>query len=126
MKNNKIVRKKLEDIVDETWFDRGRDSSVWFRIYTSIGLSHKEFLKVLDKINFGGQERSTGFKKIITWRNNFFHHGIKPIITSDVERYIQLLYLDVLRFELNLVAKRHLLTAINSKDFDLSTIGLKN
>ncbi len=69
-------------------------------------------------------EKETGFKQIIEWRTKFIHHGIEPIITADVERYLQLLYLDVLRFELKLENKNHSLAARINPHFDLSSIGV--
>lgn len=36
----------------------------------------------------------TRFGIIATWRHNFFHKGIRPHMTFDVERYIQMMLLD--------------------------------
>jgi hypothetical protein len=70
------------------------------------------------------QAEETGFGVIAKWRHDFFHNGIRPIVIADVDRFIQLVYFDILRFILNLSPAYHTLHLINSKGYDLSSIGI--
>jgi len=45
-------------------------------------------------------------------------------MNADVERYLQLLFLDTLRFELGLPSRGHLAAIQNSANFDLSQLGI--
>ena len=68
----------------------------------------------------------TGFKKLAEWRHDFIHKGIRPIISADVERYIQLLFLDLLRNELELPRVGNIASIQNSQGYNLSPLDLKD
>jgi hypothetical protein len=72
------------------------------------------------------QVEAIGFGRIATWRHNFFHKGIRPILSSDVERYLQLVYLDLLRSDLGLLPAMHTINLTTTDGYDLSPIGLAN
>lgn len=61
---------------------------------------------------------------IAQWRHDYVHKGVKPIMNADVERYLQLLFLDTLRFELGLPSRGHIAAIQNSAHFDLSQLGI--
>jgi len=67
---------------------------------------------------------ATGFNQIAKWRHDFFHKGIKPKMSADTERYIQLLFLDLLRQEVNLPLAGHLAGIQQWKGYNLSELGL--
>lgn len=66
----------------------------------------------------------TGFGVIAAWRHDFFHKGIRPHMTFDVERYIQMVLLDLLRQELFLPLQGHTASLQHAVGYDLSSIGL--
>ena len=66
----------------------------------------------------------TRFGIIATWRHDFFHKGIRPHMTFDVERYIQMMLLDLLRQELLLPLRGHTASLQHTVGYDLSSIGL--
>ena len=74
--------------------------------------SHKE----------GGE--ATRFNVIAKWRHQYVHKGIVPPLTPDVERYLQLMFVDLLRDELSLASHRYLSDLQNAVGYDLSPIGL--
>jgi hypothetical protein len=61
---------------------------------------------------------------IAQWRHDYVHKGVKPTMNADVERYLQLLFLDTLRFELGLPSRGHLSAIQKSANFDLSQLGI--
>lgn len=66
----------------------------------------------------------TGFGHIARWRHAFFHKGIRPNLSADTERYIQLLFLDLLRQEIHLPLVGHLAGIQQAKGYNLSELGL--
>jgi hypothetical protein len=66
----------------------------------------------------------TRLEVIAQWRHDYVHKGVKPKMNADVERYLQLLFLDTLRFELGLPSRGHLAAIQNSANFDLSQLGI--
>jgi hypothetical protein len=69
-------------------------------------------------------EQRTGFKVIAKWRHDYFHKGKIPDLSADVERYIQLLYLDLLRHEVHLPLGGHVAGIQNASGYDLRPLGL--
>lgn len=65
-----------------------------------------------------------GFKNLVDLRNDYIHRGINPHLSHDLARYLQLLFIDLLREELQLSCRSHLYGICNNKDYDLSKIGL--
>lgn len=65
-----------------------------------------------------------GFTTLEQWRHNYIHRGISPIVNADVERYLQLLFLDLLRQEIDLPHKGHIAGMQAAAGYDLSPIGL--
>lgn len=69
-------------------------------------------------------ENSTGFPTLRNWRHGFIHGGIRPHLTPDVARYLHALFLDLIRFELDL-PPLHLLSSTQSQSgYDLRPLGL--
>ncbi len=66
----------------------------------------------------------SGFKTLEKWRHDYIHRGKRPPLTADVERYLQLLFVDLLRQELRLPARGHLAAMQAAVGYDLSPIGL--
>lgn len=71
-------------------------------------------------------EELSGFKTIAKWRHSFVHEGIKTTLSSDVERYVQLMYLDLLRHELDLSPRFHTASMQRTSGVDLSPLGLRD
>ncbi|MCE9508116.1 MAG: hypothetical protein K8R48_07380 [Alphaproteobacteria bacterium] len=67
-----------------------------------------------------------GFKQLKGLRDNWLHRGIIPDISSDTIRYLQLMFLDLLRYKAGLATKNHLQAICSSADFNLSDIGLSS
>ena len=61
---------------------------------------------------------------IAQWRHDYVHKGVKPNMNAGVGRYLQLLFLDILRFELGLPSRGHLAAIQKSDNFDLSQLGI--
>ena len=59
------------------------------------------------------------WKGIVDLRNRFFHAGIKIELYKDAERYLQLLFLDLLRHELGLHPVGAALTSHSNLDLSL-------
>jgi hypothetical protein len=74
--------------------------------------------------NVGEVDKQSGFKQIAAWRHDFFHKGVRPTISADVARYIQWMFLDLLRRELGLECRRYLGMIQSADGYDLSSIGL--
>ncbi len=69
-------------------------------------------------------DRATGFGFISQWRHGFFNQGLRPSLSSDVRRYIQLLFLDLLRHELHLPWVGYLAAIQQAPGYNLEDIGL--
>lgn len=68
--------------------------------------------------------KESGLYALSRWRHDFFHKGIRPTMSADVERHIQLLFLDLLRAELKLPLRGHLASLLNAPGYDLTPLGL--
>jgi hypothetical protein len=66
----------------------------------------------------------SGFGVIAAWRHALVHDGVRPQVSSDAERYIQLLYLDLLRQELDLPPRNCIKAMQQAIGYDLSPLGL--
>lgn len=72
----------------------------------------------------GDVDRATGFGAIAKWRHEFFHRGMRPLLSSDVARYVQMLFIDLLRSELRLELRGYLASIQEAVGCDLSPLGL--
>jgi len=68
--------------------------------------------------------RLSGLTALSVWRGEYVHKGIAPKLTTDVERYLELLFLDLLRYELGLTPRGHAGGMQQAKGYDLSPLGL--
>lgn len=66
----------------------------------------------------------TGLSTLGRWRDNYVHKGIRPPVTATIERYLQLLFLDLLRHEIDLPPRCHAGAMLNSPGHSLAEIGL--
>ena len=66
----------------------------------------------------------TGLTTLAKWRGDYVHKGIRPPLTADIERYLQLLSLDLLRQEIDLPPRNHIAGIQRATGYDLSPIGL--
>lgn len=69
---------------------------------------------------------SSGLKTLSDWRHGFFHEGVRPPLSADVERYIHLLFLDLLRQELDLEPRYYVASLLKAPGYDLSPLGLED
>jgi hypothetical protein len=67
-----------------------------------------------------------GFNKLENLRDDWVHKGEIPDINHDTLRYMQLMFLDILRFKLGLSTKKHLEAICRSPNFNLSDVGLSS
>jgi hypothetical protein len=67
----------------------------------------------------------TGFKTLAQWRHDYVHKGEVRSLPADVARYVQLMFLDILRHELGLRALGHLARAQRRSGFELPSLGLE-
>ena len=74
--------------------------------------------------SIGDVDRQTGFGTIARWRHEFFHRGKRRELTADVARYVQLLFVDLLRLELGLSTLALIGALQTAAGYDLSPIGL--
>ncbi len=74
--------------------------------------------------NHKGAANLTGFSTLERWRHDYIHRGQRPPMTADIERYMQLLFLDLLRQELHLPPRWHMAGMQQATGYDLSAIGL--
>ncbi len=70
-------------------------------------------------------DRIFGLKTLETWRHNLLHRGIYPKFKPDVARYMQMMFLDLLRSELNLEGPGFMLGFLRSPDYDLTELGVE-
>lgn len=115
------------------FFERAiRGQEAFFELWTSLELlANGSAQAIRSRLQAAYQLRSVkevdeglGFATIARWRHDYFHKGIRPVMSADVERYIQLLYLDLLRSELGLHLHGYARGFQRSRGFDLSPIGL--
>ncbi|MCH7650652.1 MAG: hypothetical protein IIA63_05755 [Nitrospinae bacterium] len=67
-------------------------------------------------------QNKLGFDFLKKIRTNLFHNGEKPIIDQNTERYMQLMFLDLLRNEMSLPCQRNMEKMVN-EGFDVQTLG---
>lgn len=65
-----------------------------------------------------------GFKHLLRARQDFFHKGIRPTFNTDVERYIQLFLLDLLRNEVGLPKRKNAIAYLQHANPSLHFLGL--
>lgn len=96
----------------------------WVAIEVAAGEAGRNIKRILSECyqeSFGFVQNTLGFEKILNLRNDSFHHGDFHDMPQDVERYIQVLFLDILRHRLGLSNKRHTQNYI-SDGFDLTRL----
>lgn len=76
-------------------------------------------LKAVLKLRSFKDVDETGFGSLANWRHEFFHKGIRPPMSAEIERLFQVMFLDALREELGLTPLQHTLELIHSKGFNL-------
>jgi hypothetical protein len=72
----------------------------------------------------GDVDRLFGFKTLERWRHELFHRGIYPKFKPEVGRYMQMMFLDLLRHELNLGGPGYMQIFLRSPGYDLSELGI--
>ena len=92
---------------------KGKSQKIRMRLKECYGLD-----------NVGDVDRFTGFGVLSNWRHEFFHKGIRRQLLADVERYIQLLFLDLLRYEIHLPKVGHIAGIQQASGYNLSELGL--
>jgi hypothetical protein len=65
-----------------------------------------------------------GFGVVAKWRHDMIHKGLKPVVSANVERYLQLMFLDLLRYELGIDTKRYMVIMQRAREYNLSSLGL--
>lgn len=125
------IRNRLQLSLE--FFERGvREDDGFFEYWTALEiLCNGKAQTIRSKIqkcyklkHVKEAEERSGFKSIAKWRHDFVHKGDRPNVSSDVERYIQLLYLDLLRQELKLQPRHHMAGLQQAVGYDLSPINL--
>lgn len=93
----------------------GKSNRIKERLGKLYGLkSHKEAAELL------------GLGTLVKWRGDYVHGGKAPSLTADIERYLQLLFLDLLRHELDLPTRSHAVALRQASGYDLSPLGLRD
>jgi hypothetical protein len=90
---------------------------------SKVEIALKNYYHLKDRMEV---QTALGTKAIREWRNKMVHEGKRPSVTPDVERFMQLLFTDLLRFKLGLKPIGLALGFSNSRGVDLSPIGLQN
>jgi hypothetical protein len=67
-----------------------------------------------------------GLGVLAEWRGSFVHKGVPPLLTADIERYIQLVFIDLLRYELDLNPRHFAAAMQQAEGYDLSPLGLRD
>jgi len=109
-----------------------RDSEPFFFYWTALEvLCNGKAQRIRSRIqgcyrlaSVGDVDRQTGFATIARWRHEFFHKGRRVTLSADVERYIQLLFLDLLRQELQLPLRGFLAAIQAASGYNLAPLGL--
>jgi hypothetical protein len=81
----------------------------------------KRLLAAAYNQNISYIQNELGFEKFINMRTSLFHEGTSHDIPQDVERYIQLAFLDILRHKLGLQCLKHLEKFV-SGGFDIAKL----
>lgn len=127
------IRKRIELSLE--FFERAvRDNDGFFEYWSSLEiLCNGKAQRIRSKIqqcyklkHVNEASEKSGFGVIANLRHALVHDGVRPSISSDVERYIQLLYLDLLRQELNLPPRHHMAAFQQAVGYNLSPLGLKD
>jgi len=69
-------------------------------------------------------DEKLGFGVVANWRHDMIHKGFKPVVSAHVERYLQLMFLDLLRHELTMKTNGYMVMMQHAKGYDLSPLGL--
>lgn len=137
---DEIFRKSL-DWRDETrdrvdlsleYMNRAVEESDYYRYWTALEvLCGGGANTILDKIakcydfeTSNEADLKTGFNALRRWRIDLIHKGRRTNLSADVERYLQLLYIDLLRQELWMSAKHHAVCMAREDRHQLSALGL--
>lgn len=80
---------------------------------------NQNYLQPAYDLNKEEIEEKLLWKKLYTIRNNLFKFGAEINFHHDVERYLQLLFLDILRRELNLPNRKYALNAQKNLNLDV-------
>lgn len=127
------VRQRIELSLE--FFDRSfRDQDQFFNAWIALEvLCNGKSQRIRSRIQGCYQLKSVkvvddelGFRQLSRWRHDYFHKGLRPQMNADVERYLQLLYLDLLRYELRLDPRKYALGFTKWRGVNLSEIGLKD
>lgn len=70
-------------------------------------------------------DRILRLKTLEVWRHNLLHRGIYPDFKPQVERYLQMMFLDLLRSELGLEGPGYMLSFLHSPGYDLTDLGIE-
>lgn len=115
------------------YFVRGlEDDDVFLFLWTAIEMlcgrntNRPKFVRETLKTIYQNSDINSefGFTKLENIRDNWLHKGVIPSINHDTLRYMQLMFLDILRHKLRLPRKNHLAAICSSRNFNLSDIGL--
>lgn len=71
-------------------------------------------------------DKKFGFAALYKWRGELVHKGLHKEIPVDIERYLQTLIIDLIRYELGLENMRYAEKCLSSMYFDFSSIGLSD
>lgn len=66
----------------------------------------------------------SGFGTIARWRHDLFHKGRRTTLSADVGRYMQLLFLDLLRHIIGLSPRHYVAQVQGATGYDLRPLGL--
>jgi hypothetical protein len=69
-------------------------------------------------------DEKLGFRVVAKWRHDMIHKGLKPVVSAHVERYLQLMFLDLLRHELAMKTIGYMVMMQHARGYDLSSLGL--
>jgi hypothetical protein len=72
----------------------------------------------------GDVDSQTGMRMLARWRHDYFHKGKRPDFVGDEARYIQMLFLDLLRYELHLPSNGYVAAVQVAAGYNFSGLGL--
>jgi len=84
----------------------------------------KQRLSLVYDLSIPEVDDRLGMARVAQWRHDLFHRGQRVWHSADVERYVQLLFLDLLRRELHLPSRRRASAMLQGDDYDLSALGI--
>lgn len=125
------VRKRLELAIE--FFNRALDDDdSFFNYWTAFeiacnGSAQAIRHKIKTALDLPSLEEvdQCGFREIARWRHQFFHKGLRPTLTAETDRFLQLLFIDILRQELGIAPIKHTLAMIRNGGYDLSPLGVQ-